>query len=176
MVILRGVSSRNLLGGQVLFEKLETFQFSKIWKKANEWSEAIIIVIPNLPLWLHSFAFSKFWKIGKFPKSSSNFWKNIFPIFQFSNFWKNDFPIFERMIFQFLEERFSKFWKINWKLSNFPKIGKSRWMQKLFIDCSLIYRRTLHNRRSSVSIHGNLDWHGNPSWFLRVQDEATFQT
>ena len=28
----------------------------------------------------------------------------------------------------------------------------------------------------SMLYHGNLDWHGNPSWFLRVQDEATFQT
>ena len=59
-----------------------------------------------LLLWLHSFAFSKFWKIGNFPNLFSNFWKNIFPIFEF----------FGKIIFQKLENnletiQFSKFWK-----------------------------------------------------------------
>ena len=28
----------------------------------------------------------------------------------------------------------------------------------------------------SVLKQGNLDWHGNPSWFLGLQDESDFQT
>jgi len=44
-----------------------------------------------------------------FPNLFSNFWKNIFPIFQFSNFWKNDFPKIGKQIgnfpiFQILEK------------------------------------------------------------------------
>ena len=42
------------------------------------------------------------------------------------------FPFFGKMCFQFLEKWFTIFLKINWKLSKYSKIGKSRWMKPMF--------------------------------------------
>ena len=63
-----------------------------------------------------------------------------------------------------------------WFLIGFINNCDPFYIATIMISVTIESTGCVHMTHNDVFCQGNLDWHGNPSWFSGLQDESNFQT